>query len=612
MEYRAATTMPALTGTREEVNQPATFSNPPKGHLYTTILIAWIASLFWFHPRLATLMDMATGPLTWTSLAFFIVFVEFAWLYGFYNLGVVAFAGIHRARKQWVNRKVAIEAVDVEMASLPPVAILYTTCNDFVEASAESCVRQDYPAYTVYLLDDSNDPVYQARVDNFADRFPERVQVVRRPDRKAFKAGNMNHGLSVAAVDEPYFAIADADEILPTDFLAKLVPKMENDPQCGFVQANHRANPGQTSPLAKALGVGIDLHWKWYQPLRNEYGFVMFLGHGALLRRNVWEKIGGFPDIVSEDLGFAIRARELGFRGKFVEDVICYEDFPEDVRSFRVRHMKWTRGTCEFLYKEALPLIKSKNISWMEKLDILFPTMNLPLTLLYLLFMLNANLLMPFLFGVSQPLTFEVGGEDLVVPIVALESGFNTIFTWDFFTITMLTFFAPVFCFIIGLAHKPWKLFKFLSHSTALYAALGPLSSVGVLSFAITKKAIFLVTGDKNQLADKGDTPRGSRLKAWWQELVGKSHPDHKLIQGFEILMGILFIWVCIRLVQVSFLGLCLAFILLPLLHHLGWENRWMKKLVYVPFALILLGLGLGTMSAFGMTTVFFGYGFHF
>ena len=29
------------------------------------------------------------------------------------------------------------------------------------------------------------------------------------------------------------------------------------------------------------LGAGIDIHWEWYQPLRNDFGFVMFLGHGA-------------------------------------------------------------------------------------------------------------------------------------------------------------------------------------------------------------------------------------------------------------------------------------------------------------------------------------------
>ena len=143
------------------------------------------------------------------------------------------------------------------------------------------------------------------------------------------------------------------------------------------MQANHVCNPNQNSKLAKSLGAGIDFHWKWHQPLRNKYGFVMFLGHGALIRRNL---LGAgrwfFQKIVSEDLAFALRIREHGYRGKFVEDVVCFEDFPDTIRAFRIRHMKWTRGTCEFLLKEGARLIRSKHISWVEKLDVLFPTLN--------------------------------------------------------------------------------------------------------------------------------------------------------------------------------------------------------------------------------------------
>ncbi|GAB4413068.1 MAG: hypothetical protein OHK0039_19620 [Bacteroidia bacterium] len=580
-------------------------SNPSHPALYIAVLMLWAASLWWFHPRLASLLVMGTTPLAWASLFFFIVFIEFAWLYGMYNLAIVGFALWHRLR-----RPVAPPLPVLHTA--PPVAILYTTCNDFVWESATSCVQQDYPCFTVYVLDDSSDAAFRQQVDDFAAAYPDCVQVVRRPDRHAFKAGNMNHGLRTAAIDEPYFAIADADEILPPDFLRRLVPILEADPACGFVQANHRANPGQGSALARDLGIGIDLHWQWYQPLRNRFGFVMFLGHGALLRRQCWEEIGGFPDIVSEDLGFAIRARKRGYRGRFVEDVVCYEDFPDTVRSFRIRHMKWTRGTCEFLYKEAVPLIRSRRIPWAEKLDILFPTLNLPLTLFYLLFMLNANLLMPALFGRMQPLTLEWGTQTWVLPVVSLQSGFQAIFHWDFYLITLLTFFAPVLCFIIGLGHRPLRLWRFLAHSTALYAALGPLSAVGVLSFMVTRKAVFLVTGDRQQ-QEQAQAVRGyRRLRQAWAELLGKSHPDHRAIQAVEVLLGLLFAWVSLRMMQVSFMGLCLAFVLLPVMHHLGWQHRGVRALVYLPFVLILGGLAIGAMSAFGMATVFFGYGFHF
>ncbi|HHM20969.1 MAG TPA: glycosyltransferase [Bacteroidetes bacterium] len=593
-------------------------SHDPKPWLYVSIIVAWVASLIWFQPRLLQLLDASYNWGSWLALLSFILFIDFAWLYGFYNIGVVVFALIHK----YFGAKPEKTYTRATLLEYPAVALLYTTYNDFLEESVRSCVNQDYPNYKVYILDDSTDPDYMEKVDNFAARFPERVVVVRRPDRVAFKAGNMNHGLANFATEEPYFAIADADEILPPDFLSKLVPVMEADPKCGFVQANHRANPNTKSRLAKSLGIGIDIHWKWYQPLRNNFGFVMFLGHGALLRRKVWEEIGGFPDIVSEDLGFAIEARELGYRGRFVEDVVCYEDFPDTVRAFRIRHMKWTRGTSEFLKKKMKWLLQAKNITWTEKADILFPTLNLPLTLVYFFFMVNANLLLPWFFGQKQDLTLTLGGHEIVYPIMVLHEQFESIYTLDFFLITMLTFFAPVLCFILAMAKTPLKLFRFLTHSTALYAALGPLSSIGVIAYMISGKAIFLVTGDVKQrdhatglvasgfLPDR--LPFGKKLKEEWEKFITRSHPDTLPVQFFEILTGLVFAVACVYMFQISFFGLCLAFLLLPLMHYLGWDHRFIRVMVWVPFALILLGVGLAGLSLMGMQAVFFGYGFHF
>jgi membrane glycosyltransferase len=36
-------------------------------------------------------------------------------------------------------------------------------------------------------------------------------------------------------VTEPYFAVVDADEILASNFLRKLVPRIAADPACGFI-----------------------------------------------------------------------------------------------------------------------------------------------------------------------------------------------------------------------------------------------------------------------------------------------------------------------------------------------------------------------------------------
>lgn len=583
----------------------------PKPWQYLFIVASWIASVAWFHPRLAGLLELADTTFSYAALLFFILFTEVAWLYAFFNVSVILFGAIYR----WRHRPTPPTG---ELPENPPaVAILYTTANDFVEASAVSCVRQDYPNYTVYILDDSSDPAFRAIVDEFAARHPERVRVVRRADRRGFKAGNLNNGLATVATDEPYFALVDADEILPVDFLRRTVPTLERDASIGFVQCNHRANPSSTSPLAKYMGVGIDIHWRWYQPLRNRYGFVMLLGHGAVIRRECWQATGGFPNLVSEDLAFALAARKLGWRGYFEEDVVCYEDFPETVRAFRVRHMKWTRGTCEFLQKEMRAMLRSKEISLVEKCDILFPTLNLPLSLFYFLFVVDANIVLASLFGRSQSLTVELGATTMQLPAWRLDEGFGALNGADFFAITMLTLLAPILCFIIDLWRRPGTLFLFLSRSTALYGALGPLSCLGVLFYLVTGKAIFHVTADRAGGAWRpahvhaSIVPLGS-LRDGVKRLLANSHPDHLFVQGFEILCGIVFGIMCLKMVQVSFFGVAFGFILLPLMHRVSWDHPLVRPLVFVPFVLVMLGVLLGGMALAGMQSVLFGFGFHF
>ena len=575
--------------------------------LFLCVFGVWALALYWFHPRLWSLTGLGAAAWSKASITYFVVFAELAWLYGIYNIAIIAFAAIYRA----FDRKRFLLSNDTSFPrSDTPVAILYTTCNDFVEHSARSCVDQAYPNFHLYILDDSSDPDFKSRVDKFAASAPDRTTVIRRPERRAAKAGNLNHALA-EIVREPLFAIVDADEILPPDFLDRLVPRLESDPDCGFVQANHRARRLPPTQLAKDLGIGIDIHWKWYQPLRNRYGFVMFLGHGALIRRECWVASGGFPEIVSEDLAFAIAIRDLGYHGYFAEDVVCEEEFPETVRAFRVRHVKWTRGTCEFLLRWCGKLVHSRQITTAEKLDILFPTLNLPMTFFFFLFMVNAQFLFTFILGQFSVLTLELGGQTLRLPVMSLKPEVNVIFGPDFYAITVLTVLAPILCFIVELWRRPGTLIRFLSHSVAIYSALSPLTFICVVGFAATRKARFLVTADAvGNGASTSPADAGSllRLKRFWSE----THPDHPAVRLFELGMGIVFGLTAIATFQISFLGLSIAFMLMPLMHRTGWGGPILRRAVWVPFILIFTGLGLGGLGLFGLQPVLFGFGFHF
>ena len=573
---------------------------------YLTVFTLWALTVYWFHDRLFSLMGSATGFTSTVSLLYFAVFTEIAWLYGIYNVTVVFFSSLLRRREEAGGGNVSTRAV---ARSNTPVAVLYTTCNDFVLESAVSCLAMRYENFKIYILDDSSDKAYQEKIDRFASLNLERVQVVRRDNRRGFKAGNLNYALK-HVVREPLFVIADADEIMPPDFLCKLVPRIEEDPNCGFIQANHKSKFWGTSPLEKDMGIGIDIHWARYQPLRNYYGFVMFLGHGALLRTECWKLVGGFPEIVSEDLAYALAIREYGFYGTFAEDVVCFEEFPSTVRAFRVRHVKWTRGTCEFLGNKLVPLLRSPFISWVEKIDILFPTLNLPLTFFFFIFMLNAGIVIPMLLGEVHTMTLVAVGREFQIPLLLLPEAFNRLFTADFFAITMLTILGPVLCFMIDMWHTPIRLFRFLCNSTTLYAALSPLSMLCVSAYMITRKARFLVTGDTEK-SSAGAEAQGSLPDRFWKFLC-ETHPDHRGVPAFEIVSAAVFMYAAIVAFQVSFFGIALAFFLLPVMHYLRWENPVLRVLRILPLTLVLTGLTLGGFSLFGIAPMMFGFGFHF
>ena len=272
--------------------------------------------------------------------------------------------------------------------------------------------------------------------------------------------------------------------------------------------------------------------------------------------------------------------------------------------------MKWTRGTTEFIVKETGRLLRAKRISVVEKLDILFPTLGLPLALFWFLYLVDANLVLASFFGILRPLSVAVGGQEFVFPTWGLTDDFSVIYGGDFVAVTLLTFVAPVLSFVVDLWKSPRVLFPFLAKSTALYASLGPLSFLGVVSYLISGKATFLVTGDRSG-PDTSPAPPAPKRKGILRILAGL-HPDDRTVQGFELGTGLLFAVAAFLFFQPTTLGLAIGFLLLPFLHRVGWDNPMARGLVYLPLALIFVGLGLGGFGLFGAKTVMFGYGFHF
>jgi len=511
--------------------------------MYGWILSLWMGSLLVFGPEALGIAGSMNGVLAGSVVGFLLVSIAVFWLYGIYNIVVQVFGYLPRSRP---------EKLSLEEARGMDAAVLLPTFNDFSWETAEDCVDQVHDA-TLYILDDSTEQEYRERVDEFAESF-DGVEVIRRDNREGFKAGALNHAIQIIEAD--YFAIVDSDERVSPGFLRQAL-RYFSSPGVGFVQANHDTNR-QSSRFAQLLGKGIDIHWDRYMPQRNTYGFVMFLGHGAVIRKEAWKMAGGFPEIVSEDLAFATRIREHGYKGVFAEDVVCGEDFPEDYYAMWKRHLKWSAGTTEYIVKE-LPRFLCSRATVTEKLDVAFPVLNLPLSTLFLAYILAVTAV----FGLGLELDFSPG----------------------FYGMTVATLASPVLSFLVDMRDKPRQLVKFLAVSTAVYCSLAPTA---------VKKIVEILRGGD---AFFHTTPK--------QE--NGVHVSHQArVMPFTVASGV-FVSLVGLLYDLPLLAVGSAFLLAPALILWNRESngsRWVRRLAWMPLTFLLLGVVGTGLSMLGYSDV--------
>jgi cellulose synthase/poly-beta-1,6-N-acetylglucosamine synthase-like glycosyltransferase len=338
------------------------------GKVYWVILCCWTALLGLAAPALTAEVHRASdsGAVTLALVVACTVFIAWFWLNGMKDL---VYTGFFHTRRQIVPRPAARATL-----TLPEVVLVYCTCNDFDASSLRRSMRQTYPRVRTVILDDSSDPQYKATVDEFSRETG--VEVRRRDARVGFKAGNLNSYLAAASFD--YFVILDSDEIIPPTFVERALDYFAARPEAGIVQANHVATRNRNR-FMRTFAPGVDAHWPAYQSVKDRYGFLSLLGHGAMVSRECYLAAGGFPHVVAEDLCFSIRARNVGYLTAFAPDIICEEEYPVDYLAFKKRHAKWTQGNMEFIKRFSWEILRSP-MRWFEKLDIVLFTYSLPLT----------------------------------------------------------------------------------------------------------------------------------------------------------------------------------------------------------------------------------------
>src|SRR5258708_9795906 len=193
------------------------------------------------------------------------------------------------------------------------------------------------------------------------------VALLQRTDRAGFKAGALKIGL--AATDQPFVAMFDADYIPPSDFLRKCMRPLLSQPDLACAQARcDFLNAGQNW-VTRAQEIILDSHYAVEQPTRSWTGeFLPFNGTCGIWRREAIEAAGGWHgDTLTEDLDLSYRAQLAGWRAIYLVSVAAPGELPDSLATWNRQQLRWNKGFAQTARKLLPRIVARSGLPWHDR-----------------------------------------------------------------------------------------------------------------------------------------------------------------------------------------------------------------------------------------------------
>ena len=296
----------------------------------------------------------------------------------------------------------------------PPITVLAPAYNEAatIAASVRSMLQLDYPAFEVLVINDgSTDATLQVLRDEFAlVEFPEAyrislpVQTVHAIFRSPIypnlrvidkanggKADALNAGINASR--HPLFCAVDADSILQSDSLRRVVRPFLEDPTAivsgGTVRLANgcRVSGGfiQSVGMPRSLLARVQIVEYLRAFLFGRLGWsplnalLIISGAFGVFKRSAVVEAGGYRvDTIGEDMELIVRLHlhhrraRRPYRIVFLADPVCWTEAPETLAVLKTQRVRWQRGLLESLWANRALLFHRRGgaVGWLA-----FPAM---------------------------------------------------------------------------------------------------------------------------------------------------------------------------------------------------------------------------------------------
>ena len=235
---------------------------------------------------------------------------------------------------------------------LPRVAFHYACFNEPPEIVFDALSRFkeiDYPKdrYVVMVCDDSTKEELRRPVEDFCRQHG--FVYIHRTDRKGYKAGALNHALTLTPPDVEIISVIDADYHVEPEYLRETVGYFI-DPALGFLQTPQDYRNVHQSFLTRQYYCADGYFYRAIMPSRNEANAISFCGTMGMVRREALERVGGWAEHhVTEDCELSVRLLDAGWRSLFIPKTFGKGLIPPTFDAYKKQHHRWSFGGVKVL-----------------------------------------------------------------------------------------------------------------------------------------------------------------------------------------------------------------------------------------------------------------------
>ncbi|CAN0201179.1 unnamed protein product, partial [Pylaiella littoralis] len=201
----------------------------------------------------------------------------------------------------------------------------------------------DYPNLTVHVLDDGAKEEVRQLAEMHGFNYIRRTNI---PELK--KAGNLRYAF--ARTSGEVLVIFDADFCPRPEFLRETTPYFRDQDVAILQTPQFFRHREEQTWVEKGAGVTQELFYRMVQVNRNKFDASICVGTCGVYRREALAPFGGTAAIgYSEDVHTGFNCVQLGYKVKYIPQVMAMGTCPDEPRAFFMQQYRWCMGSTTLL-----------------------------------------------------------------------------------------------------------------------------------------------------------------------------------------------------------------------------------------------------------------------